>query len=283
MKNRISTGGKFTWTAKFRAGYMSGLRNRVRLLVMKQLPFLDFTARDCRVSLLIVIIAFCSIRSFGQSSTGWKLEKMPADLETDFALSSLPPYIRGGATVYLLDPDKGFYVARQGTNGFICFVLRTYWELAEFRQDLASAISYDAEGAKTIFPVYADVEAMRASGKFTAAQIKDTISARFAQGYYKAPARAGLSYMLAPVMMSYVGHQGSDGHVQAFILPHYMFYAPYVSTEDIGGNSPSGGPTILGDGKGPHGYIMVPVGAMEKAQMSEENAPLLKRLIAYKA
>jgi len=65
---------------------------------------------------------------------------MPPDLETDFALSSLPTYIRDSATVYLLDPEKGFYVARQGTNGFICFVLRTYWELAEFRQDLASAI-----------------------------------------------------------------------------------------------------------------------------------------------
>jgi hypothetical protein len=204
----------------------------------------------------------------------------PPDLETDFALSSLPPYIRDSATVYLLDPEKGFYVARQGKNGFICFVLRTYWELGEFRQDIASAISYDAEGAKTMFPVYEDAEAMRASGKFTAAQVRDTISARFAGGYYKAPARPGISYMLAPVMRGYVG-QGSDRHVATFIMPHYMLYAPYITAADIGGNSPSGGPVVLGGG--PHSLIIIPAGAMEKAQMSAENAPLLKRLIAYRA
>ncbi len=222
-----------------------------------------------------------SLQTFGQGATGWKVEKMPVDLETDFALSSLPPHVRKNATVYLLDPEKGYYVARQGSNGFICFVLRTDWELGEFRQDFASAISYDAEGAKMIFPVYADVEAMRASGKFTGAQVKDTISARFARGYYKAPGRPGLSYMLAPIMRVYVGEENHK-HLATFVMPHYMFYAPYVSESDIGGNSTTGGPMILGDGKDPHGYIILPAGAMEKEQMSKENAPLLKRLIAYK-
>ena len=53
---------------------------------------------------------------------------MPVDLETDFALSSLPPYVRNDATRYLLDVEKGYYIARQGKNDFICFVLRTQWE-----------------------------------------------------------------------------------------------------------------------------------------------------------
>jgi hypothetical protein len=47
---------------------------------------------------------------------------MPAALETDFALSALPTQLRDGATVYLLDPAKGYYMARKGSNGFICFV-----------------------------------------------------------------------------------------------------------------------------------------------------------------
>src|ERR1700750_2954201 len=93
------------------------------------------------------------------------LEKMPAALETDFALSALPPHLRAAATVYLLDPAKGYYVAQAGSNGFVCFVSRTEWEWAEFRQDLATPISYDAEGARAIVPVYLDVAAMRASGK----------------------------------------------------------------------------------------------------------------------
>ena len=69
---------------------------------------------------------------------------MPADLERDFALSALPAHLRDSATVYLLDPEKGYYIARQGTNGFSTFVNRTEWEWAEFVQDDYAAISYDA-------------------------------------------------------------------------------------------------------------------------------------------
>jgi hypothetical protein len=195
-----------------------------------------YPAKVCRMSLLLAFMAAFFVQSFAQGTTGWKLEKMPVDLETDFALSSLPPYVRNDATVYLLDVEKGYYIARQGKNDFICFVLRTQWETGEFRQDLASAISYDAEGAKTIFSVYEDVAVMRGSGKFTASQIKDTIASRFARGIYIAPRRPGLSYMLAPVMRSEVGDE-TTRRVATFSLPHYMFYAPYITEANIGGRT----------------------------------------------
>src|SRR6476659_1595875 len=116
-------------------------------------------------TLWILFIFTAALQGLGQTKGDWKLEKMPADLETDFALSALPPQLRDATTVYLLDPDKGYYISRQGTNGFVCFIARTEWEWAEFRQDLATPISYDAEGGKTIMPVYLDVAAMHASGK----------------------------------------------------------------------------------------------------------------------
>lgn len=231
-----------------------------------------------RQALLIFFIVFAGHDSNAQPS-GWKLERMPEALETDFALSSLPSHIRDGATVYLLDPEKGYYVSRQGKNGFICFVLRTEWERGEFRQDLASPISYDVEGTRTIFPVFSDVAAMRATGKFTASQIKDIITERFTKGIYTAPVRHGISYMVSPVMRSY---DGPSNNVITMCLPHYMFYAPYVSESDIGGNSMNGGPMILGDGKSPHGYIIIPAGATEKMRIMEENKMLLKRLKDYK-
>jgi hypothetical protein len=43
---------------------------------------------------------------------------LPSDLEMELALSALPPHLREQATIYVLDPAKGFEVARQGTNGF---------------------------------------------------------------------------------------------------------------------------------------------------------------------
>ncbi len=62
-----------------------------------------------------------------------------------------------------------------------------------------------------------------------------------------------------------------------------MFYAPYISEADIGGNSPSGGPMIFGDGKGPLGYLIVPVGKTEKEKILDENKELLMRLAMYKS
>ena len=76
-----------------------------------------------------------------------------------------------------------------------------------------------------------------------------------------------------------------------YLSPHYMFYAPYLTNADIG-NTPTaesrgpvivnGGSTILGERKGPFGYIILPVGAMEKAKIIDDNKELLKRLIDYK-
>ena len=247
-------------------------------------------AKMYRPALLLSFILFISTQSFAQKPAGWQLEKMPVALETDFALSALPPQLRPGATVYLLDPAKGYYIARKGSNGFITFVMRTAWEWAEFRDDIITAISYDAEGARTIFPVYEDAAAMRASGKYTALQVRNIVIDRIKKGIYKAPARPGISYMLAPVMRTYPAKP--DQHtVMTMHMPHYMFYAPYLTNADIG-NIPDGQadfPVLvnpeamfLGEKKAPYGYIIVPEGETERAKIIAENKELLKRLIAYK-
>lgn len=241
------------------------------------------------VALFSFVVFILPGQSFSQKTGDWKLEKWPPDLETDFALSSLPKHLQGGATVYLLDPEKGFYVGRQGSNGFICFVSRTEWEWAEFRSDLAAPISYDAEGAKTIFPVYIDVAAMRASGKFTPAQIKDSVIERIKKGIYKAPSRTGVSYMLAPEMRVYPGTPDNKTIITAS-MPHYMFYAPYVTSSDVGiqPGATEGpmmvnpGEWVLGERKGPYGYIIVPATEAIKTKIVNDNKDLLKRLADYK-
>ena len=212
---------------------------------------------------------------------------MPADLEKDYALSALPSHLRNDATVYLLDPQKGYYIDKKGSNGFICFVSRTEWEWASFTQDYATAMSYDAEGSKTIFKVYQDVAAMRATGKYSALQIRDTVLNKIRKGIYKAPARPGISYMLGPVMRAYPNNPGND-NVITVNMPHYMFYAPYITNADIGGSQQerpvlvNAGAALLGERKGPFGYIIVPAGETEMAKIINENKELLKRLSAYK-
>ena len=242
-----------------------------------------------QVTLLSFAILFLPGESFAQKVVDSQLEKWPIYLETDFALSSLPKHLQSNATVYLLDPEKGYYVSKQGANGFICFVSRTEWEWEEFRNDLATPISYDAEGARNIFPVYKDVAAMRASGQFTPAQIKDSVIERIQKGIYKAPARTGVSYMLAPVMRVYPTTPDNKVAV-TMSMPHYMFYAPYVTFSDVGirPDAKEGpmmvnpGEWVLGERKGPYGYIIVPTNEAEKTEIVTGNKELLKRLIDYK-
>jgi len=247
-------------------------------------------AKKCLQAFIFLFFFFISALSYAQKSADRQLEKMPPALETDFALSALPAQLRPGATVYLLDPNKGYYVARKGSNGFVCYVTRTGWEWAEFRNDVAAAISFDAAGARTTFVVDRDVAAMRASGKFTPLQIRTLVIDRIKKGIYKSPARAGISYMLGPVMRTYTGTAASN-QVMTMNMPHYMFYAPNITNADIG-NIPDGqadGPVVvnpdtplLGKGKGPFGYIILTVGEAEKTKIIAANKDLLKRLIAYK-
>jgi len=242
-------------------------------------------------TLWLLFIFIAALQGFGQTPGDWKLEKMPADLETDFALSALPPQLRDAATIYLLNPDKGYYISRQGTNGFVCFIARTEWEWAEFRQDVATPISYDAEGSKTIMPVYIDVASMRASGKCSPTQIRDTIIARIKRGYYKAPSRPGISYMEAPMMRVYTSNNPGNNHVASMSMPHYMYYAPYLTYSDLGLDSNSTlqpflvnpDAMILGDGKkGPYAYLITPLNEAETAKIRESGQALLKRLEDYK-
>jgi hypothetical protein len=239
---------------------------------------------------LLVLICLWAGAARAQTLTDTRLEKFPAKLETDFALSALPPHLRKDASVYLLNPCRGYYLARKGSNGFMCFVARTEWEWALFSKDVATPMAFDNEGFKTIFRVYRDVETMRASGKFTAKQVRDSVVSRIKKGVYKAP-KPGISYMLAPIMRNYKGNPG-ENEVITMTGPHYMFYAPYLQSTDIGSypKPENRGPFIvnngdawLGKGKGPYGYIIMLAGSAETAKILADNHELLDRLAAYKA
>jgi hypothetical protein len=67
-----------------------------------------------------------------------------------------------------------------------------------------------------------------------------------------------------------------------------MFYAPYLNNDEIGGDKVNGpfvnnpDNSVLGDKKGPYGFIIMPAGEMEQAKIVKAGSDLLKRLVAYK-
>jgi hypothetical protein len=215
-----------------------------------------------------------------------KIESLPRDLEIQLALSALPPHLRDNATVYILNPDKGFEVARKGTNGFHTLVARTgddafrgSWPLTEYRDDILYPISFDQAGVKAQMRVFLDAAEMQAKGT-PSGELKKIIQDRHKTGYYKAPERAGISYMLSPVLRTYFNPEESD-RVITMNYPHVMYYAPNISNEDIGGGIRGGMyPFVILPG--PHGYMNQALGLTERAAINKEYEEMLAKLCKIK-
>ena len=234
--------------------------------------------------MLVVLISAIPVALNGQSpkapASGSTLERMPRDLETQFALSAVPAHLRDQATVYLLDPSKGYVLDRTGTNGFSCLVERTEWARVDFRNDIYTALCYDAEGATNHLRVYMDTAALRAKG-LSAEAVRDEIAKRFANQTYVAPKVAGLSYMLAPLMRTYPNPNVMDKTVMTWTMPHHMIYAPNITDRDIGAAPPPNPHPFVFEA-GPQGSMILLLGAQETAKVVEQSSGLLKALCAYR-
>lgn len=229
------------------------------------------------------------------------IEPLPRDLEIQLALSALPPHLRDNATVYVLNPAKGFEVARKGTNGFHAFVARTgddamqgAWPLTKYPEDILYPLSFDSAGAKANMRVFFDIAEMQAKG-MPPQELKKTIQERYKTNYYKAPERAGVSYMLSPILRTYVSPEKNDT-VNTANVPHIMHYAPHLSNEDVGGATlpPEDMRYFIERGRfrsvpnpfvihhGAHGYMIQQVGITERTAITKEYEAMLGRLCTLK-
>lgn len=165
-----------------------------------------------------------------------------------------------------------------------CLVERTAWELADFRNDIYIPLCYDAAGTKAHFQVIMDAAALRARGMSPAA-LEVEIEKRYRDKTYKAPEKAGLSYMVAPIMRT-VGPP--DMKVHTMSMPHLMFYAAGITNEDIGAvpelSDPSSlvYPFIDRQGNAEQSYMIQLMGEAEKARIVADEKTLLDELCAYR-
>jgi hypothetical protein len=204
---------------------------------------------------------------------------MPESLEVRYALSAVPPHLRDGATVFTLDPAKGYVLNRKGTNGVSCIVVRSDWQWTDrpFRDDIAWPVCYDAEGSKTLLQDYIYAAELRARG-LDVKQVHHEVTKRFGTNGYSAPERSGVAYMIAPVMRGFT----SGTEPVTMNMPHYMFYAPNVSDADIGGKPFSQYPFMLRMSPGRDDVIILLVGETEKAAILLESKDLLADLCSYR-
>ena len=242
------------------------------------------TAVKMILAVPIIAINLIGVSARPPQAAETAIERMPAELETRFALSALPLALRDKATVYLLDPGKGYRLSRQGTSGVTCLVERTAWELADFRNDIYIPLCYDAVGTKTYLKVIMDAATLRGQGMGPVA-LKAEIERRYKNKTYQIPEKAGLSYMVAPVFRT-VGPPDMKVHTMA--MPHLMFYAPHITNEDIGArpdlsvHSSLLYPFIDKQGVAEQSYMIHLVGAAEKAKILADERALVADLCAYR-
>ncbi len=170
----------------------------------------------------------------------------PRDVQMKLAMSAAPKEVAEDATVYILGV-KGYEVAKQGTNGFNCIVDRDY---------MAGGVSpecFDAEGSRTLLVVTLKTEQMRAAGT-SEDEIQKEIEAGYKSGLYKAPGKPGIVYMLSGNNYLY----DTDGKVFNHITGHLMFYAPYMTPQDLGYKSAASLPFLSDPGKPYNVMIVVP-------------------------
>jgi hypothetical protein len=148
---------------------------------------------------------------------------VPRDRQIALALSAAPREVSSNATVYILGP-KGYEKVREGTNGFSCFVGRSFIKPTE---TTVEPTCFDAEGSRTILVRRMHMEELRANGK-SEAEIKADIANGYKEGRFTDPSKPGLLYM-----MSSENRLGAAGNFP----PHLMFYAPGMTNKDMGFDS----------------------------------------------
>jgi hypothetical protein len=151
---------------------------------------------------------------------------VPRERQIALALSAAPPEVSSNATVYILGL-KGYEKVREGTNGFSCFVGRSFVKPTE---TTVEPTCFDAEGSRTILIRRMRMEELRANGK-SEAEIKADIANGYKEGRFKDPSKPGFLYMMSSE--NRLGNSGTSS-----FPPHLMFYAPGMTTKDMGFDSP---------------------------------------------
>ncbi|WP_282607764.1 hypothetical protein [Pelagibius sp. Alg239-R121] len=236
------------------------------------------------------VLLFLSLIVGGQAtpSVAQELVDLPRDLEVELALSALPERLQQDALVYVLDPARGYILHREGNNGFATFVGRTStrfygsdWSYA-YPRDQLIPMAFDSVGVQHHMPPWFDLAEMRAKG-ISPQEAKTDLRNGYRDGRYRAPSKGGLSYMLAPIHRAYMAPETSDEMITVS-MPHYMPYAPYVTSAQLGNDTPmNGGPFVLNHGgtdSGPHGYMMFMLPTPKADVLRKKHAGLLERLCA---
>ncbi len=166
--------------------------------------------------------------------------RIAKDEEIALARSAAPPSISADADVLVLGAH-GYTVAVKGTNGFVCFVERSWASsLADpefWNPRLRGPNCFNPIAARTELPQYLKRTEWVLGGA-SRQQVIESTKAAIASHQFKDPEGGALSFMLSKegYLSDSVGGPG---------LPHLMFFLPHGQTANWAAGKP--GSPILGE------------------------------------
>jgi hypothetical protein len=161
--------------------------------------------------------------------------RMARDAEIALARSAAPPSVSGDAEVMVLG-GKGYEIAANGANGFVCLVSRSWgapFNDAEFWNPLSRGpICYNAAAARSMVPAYVERTKWVLEGVSKSEMMART-KAAFASHKFRLPEAGAMCFM-----MSKDGYlNGAHDHWH----PHLMFFVGNSPGADWGADKPGTG------------------------------------------
>lgn len=184
---------------------------------------------------------------------------MPTGEEIALAKSAAPAAISDRATIEVLT-EKGFQVAHQGDDGFVCFVMRGFTGAPTFTPAQFRFMAYDPktlapiclnpQAVKEVLPYYELRTKLGIQGK-TPEQIAQAVQEAYDKGDIPKRDQVSFGYMWSADQVL-----GPAGHWH----PHVMVYAPNYENSMLGGNEMGSHlPAVSDDAGTPFAVIVVPV------------------------
>lgn len=185
---------------------------------------------------LAVMFAFSTVRRLqaqdnSAQSTMSSIDPylMDRDSEIAMARSAAPQSVAKDASVMVLG-RRGYEMAVEGKNGFVCVVGRS-WDLpknerAFWDPKIRGPICLSAPAVRSFLPIYLKKTELAIAGRSNI-QIEDAIIDGIAKGELPTPEPGSVSYMMS-----------KQGYLNAGIkgpwLPHVMFFVPEIDPKALG-------------------------------------------------
>jgi hypothetical protein len=162
--------------------------------------------------------------------------------EIALARSAAPPSVSAAAKVLVLG-SRGYETAVDGTNGFVCFVERSWaagFQDAEFwNPRLRSPNCFNPPAVRSVLPQYLERTEWVLAG-VSKEQMVAKARAAFANHHFVEPEANSFSFMLSK--LGYVSDEAAGPW-----LPHVMFFVPHGQAA-LWGAGLDGSPVLGADG-----------------------------------